>query len=294
MEAELFGGVALPVDLPAAALQHAPDVRPFDQLANLLQAHLQLPPGPLERAHRRSQLGLDALAIEATREDLSDQPNTFHARNSRMAPIASTQTCRPPTTIGTVRFDFRPVRWTISFSCPAASGRSSGKRSKRSVSPRKTVAWYQGVIRLHVLREIGREPGAGPRGDVCEARPVGRERGERAAVSTEELHEQAQPALDLRADLLDRQAGEASREVGEEVLEPTALVGGHGERSVSRRGADACGLTVLTAPYDGWNCPIVPPTRDPAPILRNMADETVDQRRELGARATATTTCPAR
>jgi hypothetical protein len=30
MEADLLGGIALPVDLPAAGLQHAPDVRALE------------------------------------------------------------------------------------------------------------------------------------------------------------------------------------------------------------------------------------------------------------------------
>ena len=45
------------------------------------------------------------------------------------------------------------------------------------------------------------------------------------------LHEQAQPALDFFVDQVHGQASEAHRELGEEALESSALVGGHGHRS---------------------------------------------------------------
>jgi hypothetical protein len=45
METELFGGVALPVDLPAAALQHPSDVHPFDLVQALGDMMARRPAG---------------------------------------------------------------------------------------------------------------------------------------------------------------------------------------------------------------------------------------------------------
>ena len=60
------------------------------------------------------------------------------------AAVESAQTARPPTMIGMLRFDCMPMRLVNAFSCTASSGRSSGRRSYRKISPRTSTAWYQG------------------------------------------------------------------------------------------------------------------------------------------------------
>ena len=62
------------------------------------------------------------------------------------------------------------------------------------------------------------DTGTRPRGEGGEGPPVGRELEQRAAVGTEELDQEPKSALDLFADPLDRQAGEACGEVDEKRL----------------------------------------------------------------------------
>jgi hypothetical protein len=95
---------------------------------------------------------------------------------------------------------------------------------------------------LRIQRGVRREAGASPRAKGREGATTGRELGDGAPIGAEELGEETQAPLDLRIDLLDRQARETGRQLDEELFELPALIVQHDESE--------CTAAVIANPRD--------------------------------------------